>query len=274
MTRHRAAVAAWLLSAVVTAACGAAEETRAPAPAPVASTTPTGRIRGVVTLRGSAAPARSEPVAKDQHVCGRSVPVTRIAVGKNNGVKHTFVYLDGVKASGTEARPRLSVEIGQKGCEYAPHSLVFPPGASLDIVNDDPLLHNIHARETTDDGLRTVFNIAQPVRGQRTALGAPFGKPGVVALTCEAGHPWMTAYILVSDHPYVAVSNDDGEFVIDGVPVGTYPIRMWHEGVSLKRIIASLQQYEYEAPYEATDEVVVPAGGEVVVNFAFGLRSS
>ena len=44
----------------------------------------------------------------------------------------------------------------------------------------------------------------------------------------------MNAYVFVSENPYVAISKDDGSFVISNVPVGTYKIKMWHEGVALK----------------------------------------
>jgi plastocyanin len=231
-----------------------------------------GRIRGIVTLRGEAPPARTEANTKDPGTCGSSVPVTRLALGPNNTVRDAFVYLDGVPAS-EAPRARATTEIQQEHCEYGPHAMTVAPGAGLEIVNNDPVLHNVHARTATPDGLQTVFNIAQPIRGQRTKVESLLNTPGVVALTCEAGHPWMTAYILVAAHPYVATTNASGEFVIDQVPPGRYPIRMWHEGIRLTRIIPSLQQYEYEAPYEATEDVVVPENGEAVVNFALELRT-
>jgi len=55
---------------------------------------------------------------------------------------------------------------------------------------------------------------------------------------------------------YVATSGDNGKFVID-VPAGTYPIKMWHEGVRLSRVLPSTQLYEHEDPYEATAQVAV-----------------
>lgn len=244
-----------------------------PDAAPPLSSGPTGRIRGVVALKGELPASQSEPIAKDQNVCGSSAPVTRLTLGKDNAVRQAFVYLDGVPASGVP-RPRLSTQVEQKGCAYGPHVMTVASGADLEIINSDPILHNVHARETTPDGLQTVFNIAQPVQGQRTKVDAPLTKPGIITLTCEAGHPWMSAYILVAGHPYVATTDSDGGFLIENVPAGTYPIKMWHEGVRLTRVIPSLQQYEYEAPYELTQEVVVPANGEAVVNFALELRKA
>lgn len=242
-------------------------------PRAAAARGPTGRIRGLVTLRGSLPVAKSEPITKDQNICGASTSLTRLALGKDNAVRHAFIYLEGVPAL-EEARPRLSTQVEQRGCEYGPHVATVSAGAQLEIVNSDPILHNVHGLESTPDGPQTVFNIAQPIRGQRTKVDASLNRPGIIELKCEAGHPWMTAYILVANHPYVATTNDNGEFIIEGVPAGTYPIKMWHEGVQLKRIIASLQQFEYEGPYEVTQEVVVPPSGEAVVNFGLELRSA
>jgi hypothetical protein len=216
---------------------------------------------------------RTEPVAQNQEVCGTTVPVTRLQLGHNQGIKNAFVYLEAV-ASRDKLQPRATLEIKQAGCVYTPSSLVIPTGAPLEIMNDDPILHNVHARTATEPGMQTIFNIAQPMRGQRTHLDAPFRKAGVVALTCEAGHPWMSAYVLVTDHPYVAVTDQDGSFVIENLPAGTYPIRMWHQGVRLERVIPRLQRFEYEPPYELTDTVTVEAGGEAVVEFGVTLRES
>ena len=268
---------AYLLAVVAVAcsvvACSQPAQTTVTArdAAPPPPSGPVGRIRGSVSLKGSLPEAKSDPILKDQNVCGSTAPLTRISLGKDNTVRQAFVYLEGVTAVGA-AKPRASTQIEQKGCAYGPHVMTFSPGTDLEIINNDPILHNVHARASTPDGLQTVFNIAQPVKGQRTKVETPLDKPGIVTLTCEAGHPWMSAYILVANHPYVATTSDDGGFVIENVPAGTYPIKMWHEGVRLTRIIPSLQQYEYETPYELTQDVVVPANGEVTVNFALELR--
>jgi hypothetical protein len=39
----------------------------------------------------------------------------------------------------------------------------------------------------------------------------------------------MSAYIGVFNHPFFAVSGDDGSFTLKGVPAGDYTIEAWHE---------------------------------------------
>jgi hypothetical protein len=259
-----------LLAGVVLGACGSGPAPQRSA-APPARAPDAGRIRGVVRLEGLLPPRALERVPKDQDVCGGEVAVTRLAVDESQGVQHAFVYLEDAPAS-ESPRPRAVVPLEQARCEYLPHALHVASGTQLEIVNGDRILHNVHARQLTDEGPQTIFNIAQPMQGQRTVVDLPLSRPGIVALTCEAGHPWMSAYILVAGHPYAAVTEEGGRFAIDDVPPGTYRIRMWHEGVRLKAIFASLQRYDYEEPYQLTKEVVVPPGGEAEVNFAFALR--
>jgi hypothetical protein len=44
----------------------------------------------------------------------------------------------------------------------------------------------------------------------------------------------MGSWIIVRNNPYFAVTGDDGRYVINGVPPGTYTVVYWHE--SLERI--------------------------------------
>jgi plastocyanin len=262
-TRFLAAEAVVLLLA----ACGGQAPSQEQQVAPAAGT---GEIRGTVRLRGAAPVSRTETNTKNPEVCGTTVPVTRLLTGPDGGVGAAFVYLDGIDAAGP-LRPAATVTVEQKGCVYGPHSMVASAGAPVEIVNDDPVLHNVHASAMLENEKKTIFNIAQPVRGQRTRIESTL-KPGIITLTCEAGHPWMTAHMLVTNHGFAAVSDDRGSFVISGVPAGTYPVKMWHEGIALTRIVPSLQLFEYEAPYEVTKQVVVTAGQTSKVDFELELR--
>ncbi len=271
-----------LAIALLTAACSdpqpngtprVAEDTRPAAKdnTPSVPAGPTGRIRGVVHFMGRTPAAATEPVSENQSVCGSSVKLPRLALGKENGVRHAFLYLEGVPASKSAAAPQ-PVLIDQKNCQYVPHVVVVPVGTRLEITNSDSILHNVHGIVVAQQGMKTLFNIAQPVRGQRTLVEPALTDSGIVTLSCEAGHPWMSAYVFVADNPFVVTTNDDGEFVIPNVPAGTYGLKLWHEGITLKRNIKTLQRYEYEEPYELSKDVVVSADAEAVVNFDLSLR--
>ena len=230
-----------------------------------------GRIRGIVRLQGTMpAPSFDTPKEHDD-ICGHQIPLERLALGDGNGVRDAFVYLDGIQDAGAFPTP-ASVLVDQRHCEYVPHMMIVPAGTKLEITNSDPILHNVHGLQMTEAGMQTLFNIAQPVRGERTTVEPALTHPGIIYLACEAGHAWMNGYVFVAAHPYVTITGKSGEFVMADVPAGSYHIKMWHEGVIRKRNIESLQRYEYEEPYEMTQDVVVQAGSDTVVNFEMSLR--
>jgi hypothetical protein len=39
----------------------------------------------------------------------------------------------------------------------------------------------------------------------------------------------MGAWIIVSDHPYHAITDGDGNFTLDDIPPGTYTVQCWQE---------------------------------------------
>ncbi|MCZ6916612.1 MAG: prealbumin-like fold domain-containing protein [Gemmatimonadetes bacterium] len=42
-------------------------------------------------------------------------------------------------------------------------------------------------------------------------------------------HGWMSGVLAVFDHPFFAVTGDDGTFSLDGLPPGDYVVEAWHE---------------------------------------------
>jgi plastocyanin len=236
-----------------------------------------GSISGQVRIEDAVPVSSRLSVSKDEKICGVNKPSPRLRVGKSGGVANALVWIEDIaEGKGAQAGDRR-LELDQTQCEYKPHIHLLPLGSSLDIVNSDPILHNVHTYDETR-GNRTMFNIAQPVRGQRTTLKkTQFERAGMYLATCDAGHPWMSAYIVVTEHPYYTLTDAEGGFRLDKVPPGKYKLNLWHEGVSIVRTVmegGKPKSYQYEASYEDEQSVVVPANGTVRVSFPFALRSS
>jgi len=147
-----------------------------------------------------------------------------VIVNDNHTLKNVFVYVK----KGLEGKkfdvPAEPVTIDQKGCTYVPHVFGMMAGQKLLIRNSDPLLHNIHALPKNSPE----FNFGQPRQGMEDDKRTFKKAEVMVKFKCDV-HPWMSAYVGVLDHPFFAVSGDDGTFEIKGLPAGSYTIESWHE---------------------------------------------
>ncbi len=45
----------------------------------------------------------------------------------------------------------------------------------------------------------------------------------------DAIYPWMHGWVMIQDHPYMAVTDADGRFEIRNIPTGRRTFRFWHE---------------------------------------------
>lgn len=264
-----------LLLTILCSACGRSGVVVAQSKYKVISVSDGGTISGQVRIAGDVPKSARLSVLKDEKICGANKPSPRLLVGKSGGVQNALVWIEDIVAGKKAEDENKRLELDQNRCEYKPHVLLLPLGSSLDIVNSDPILHNVHTYDESA-GNRTMFNIAQPVRGQRTTVKkTQFERAGMYLATCDAGHPWMSAYVVVTDHPYYALTDANGNFTLDNVPPGTYRLRMWHEGVSVVKMMmegGKPKSYQYESPYETNQTVVVSANGSVKVEFPLALR--
>jgi hypothetical protein len=146
-----------------------------------------------------------------------------LVVGQNQALQNVFVYVkDGLGAYGFPI-PAEPVVLDQDKCRYTPRVLGLRAGQPLSIKNSDPLLHNVRANGTINQG----FNMSTPLEGvsfQRTFAT----KEVMVPFKCDV-HGWMTAFVGVLDHPYFGTTAPDGTVVLGNLPPGTYTIEAWHE---------------------------------------------
>jgi plastocyanin len=152
---------------------------------------------------------------------GTRVLQQAVAATADGHLGNVFVHLRGTFPE--TPVPRDPIVIDQRKCIYSPRVVGMRVGQTLQIRNDDDLLHNVHASSARDNA----FNIAQAKSGLVFSF-APKSEEVMVKLGCDV-HRWMTAYVGVMTNPYFAVSAADGTFSIDKVPAGTYTIEAWHE---------------------------------------------
>ena len=199
----------------------------APAAAPAAAAPATGgaTVTGKVTFDGSP-PAMAQIKMDADAYCKaeHKEPVyeQEVVVNPNKTLQWVLVYVkEGV--SGTYPAPTTPVTLDQHGCQYRPHIFGIQAGQPLNILNSDGTLHNIHALPKKN----AEFNIGQPFKGMTTAK--KFDTPEVpLRFKCDV-HKWMGAYTGVFNHPFFAVTNDQGAFEIKNLPPGNYVIEAWHE---------------------------------------------
>ena len=121
--------------------------------------------------------------------------------------------------------------IDQKGCIYNPHVIGVMKDQKVIIKNSDATLHNIHSMPEKNKQ----FNFAMPkvVKEKETSFTTvedPF------YIKCDV-HPWMKSWVLVQNHPYFAVTDENGNYKIDNIPPGTYEVIAWQEKFKMKRSI-------------------------------------
>ena len=136
--------------------------------------------------------------------------------------KTQLVYLETVP--GKFPPPAQPVLVNQKGNTYLPHLIPVLAGTKVVFKSADPELHNVYARENKV----TLFNRAVLPNQQ---FERTFDEVGVVHLACNV-HREMSADIIVLQNPFFALPDKAGTFTIEGVPAGSYTLRVWGEAMS------------------------------------------
>jgi hypothetical protein len=113
----------------------------------------------------------------------------------------------------------------QEQCVFVPRVMVVPAGGTVESLNTDRLLHNLHSNSKGNP----TFNRTQP-RGRTIPI--VLKEREIIRVDCDL-HPWMRAWVVVADHPFYAVTNDQGEFMLDNVPPGEYTFQLWQESLGV-----------------------------------------
>lgn len=182
-----------------------------------------GTIMGTVRYTSAVPPPKKIQVVKDHETCdGRPKEEALIKVDAKGLLAEAVVYLSDIKEGKDWAKDAKTPLINQKMCTFEPHVQAVRASTPVDVLNSDPVAHNIQANQR----VYTLFNVLQPQQNMRSAQ--KFEKPGVVDIKCNV-HDWMHAYVHVFLHPYHQVTASDGAFKLDTVPTGKYELVVWQE---------------------------------------------
>jgi len=193
-----------------------------------------GSLKGRLVVEDDLGKPAAINVNKDVEYCGKHNLVDEsLTLGENGGLTNAFVYLYIKKGKSVAIHPDLekpgeeTIVLDNKGCRFEPHALIVRTGQTLEIRNSDPGIgHNTNAQAL----------LSNPKFNEQVSSDSPIVKvfmrsesyPSEVA--CNV-HPWMKAFVLIRDNPYMAVTGADGSFEIKNLPTGKHEFIFWQEGV-------------------------------------------
>ena len=188
-------------------------------------------VSGTVRFEGKLPPRRGINMTPESAQLYAETPLEEnILAGKNGGLANVFVYAKRGVEQKQYAMPEQPALLDQTKSMFRPRVQGVRVGQQFIIRNSDPYIHN-----TRSLSLRNrAFNIGQPPKSaERERV---FTRPeGPIRLGCDF-HKWMAAWIFVMDHPFFAVTDENGSFEIKGLPPGEYTFEAWHEEFGDQRV--------------------------------------
>ena len=195
-----------------------------------------GSIKGSVIVNGAVPAQKKVEVTIDQYVCGTEKDSGDLLLSPRKELKNAVVWLENPPEGGPPAAPAPKVEMDQNGCVFIPRVVVVPAGGTVDFLNSDRLLHNIHATPK----LNVSFNRTQP---KDRTIPVTFAKPEIVRINCDL-HSWMIGWVVVAAHRYYAITGADGQFSFDNLPPGKYELHVWHERLGTAQATATVGEQQ------------------------------
>ena len=242
-----------------------------------------GKLIGTVTFDGTLPRPKGYNLVTlpDQVYCGRISDgrgwrlLQPFNVGPNGEFRDVVVYVEHVE-EGKSFASFKSPRIEAVDCRFHPFVTVVRDKHPVEVVNMDPVMHDIQAYETSQLGPRVLFNVPLPMNQQHprnlkdTSEAARYhkhlaGEPMVQEVHMTKGrrvfvmqcgfHAYMESWGLLVDNPYYTITDQEGRFEIGDLPPGAYQVLVWHPYIGeVKR-----QTVTVGAKDQADLHVVVPA---------------
>jgi plastocyanin len=137
-------------------------------------------------------------------------------------LRRSVVYLESAPSLAFPDADSQRATMDQRNETFVPHVLAITVGTTVDFPNSDNIYHNVFSLR----GPRP-FDLGRYAAGRSKSVR--FDRPGIVRVFCEI-HSHMSAFILVFNHRFFAVTSADGRYQIGRVPSGRYTLVAWNEG--------------------------------------------
>ena len=204
-------------------------------------------IKGNIRYVGAPIEKKKTAVTIDQYICGKEKESEDLVLSSNNGIRNAVVSLQNVPPGAKRDWNFPAAKMDQKECSFTPRVVIVPAGGTVEFLNSDRLLHNVRSAGKENPP----FNRAQP---HARSISFTFKQPELLRVDCDL-HSWMRGWVVVAEHPFYTVTNEQGEFTLENVPRGKYTLQVWQESLG-----------------NVTQEVVVGGKSTTTVSVAMGKK--
>lgn len=186
-------------------------------------------VRGRIVYSQDAPRRSLLDVTRDEDYCGPFglKNETVVVNQKNRGLRNVAIFLRSKKSvavhpSYAEA-VKKSVTLDNEKCRFTPRMQTIRTGQTWKATSTDTIPHNVAVFAQRNDPFSQIVP-------QGAAIERVFAQPESRPIRVDCSiHAWMRAYLIITDHPYAAVTDKNGGFEIAYVPCGIRTFRFWHE---------------------------------------------
>lgn len=184
-----------------------------------------GNLAGTIRLSGPATP-KQLTANRGTPTCGDfTIPDDSLITGPGNRLKNVLVFLRTSSAINEKynATAAAEVPLDNKNCRFEPHVATVRVSQTLLVKNSDQVGHNTK-----------VGNLGNPTLpvGSVARLTFTDAERSTTPVSCSI-HPFMQAYVMILDHPYMQVTDNGGKFTMPDLPAGVeLEFQVWHERAS------------------------------------------
>jgi hypothetical protein len=208
-----------------------------------------GSVEGFVRSReGHLPPSRPE----DEAPCEATKAGAESGTPSGDAVRDAYLELGGLDDAIRNESPSADATYAwhlRKG-RFCPRVLVVPPGATVTMFNDDRAFYYLRLRDVRDPDqphfyiVQYGFPALSPPYRARHLAGERDGSMRVLMAVGSVDDDSMRGYVIVSNRPHHAVSDERGSFRWDDVVSGDHELVAWHETLGVARYAVHVKPRE------------------------------